>query len=68
MPQHKYHSGQIIEAVKRADLGAMPPGRYEIIRPLPPLPDGVNQYRIKALVDGHERIAREDDLTADPAS
>lgn len=38
-----------------------PPGSYEVIRLLPPT-GTCNQYRLKSLKNGHERIVREDEL------
>ena len=38
-----------------------PPGPYEVIRLLPPT-GMCNQYRLKSIKDGHERIVREDDI------
>ncbi len=42
-------------------LSVTPPGRYEIVRLMPPTVGGDNQYRIKSLHDGHERVVKESD-------
>jgi hypothetical protein len=64
MSPHKFSTGQVVEA--RKGLWAAPPGAYEIIRCLPP--SGTeNQYRVKSVNDGHERIVRESDLANDAA-
>jgi hypothetical protein len=59
MLQHKFSTGQLVEA--RTGLWAAPPGPYEIIRCLPPS-GSESQYRVKSVEDGHERIIRENDL------
>jgi hypothetical protein len=57
---HKFRVGDVVEA--RASLfKATPPGPYEVMRLLPPTGMS-NQYRLKSLKNGHERIVREDDI------
>ncbi len=60
MGGHKFRVGDVVEA--RASLfRATPPGPYEVMRLLPPT--GMrNQYRLKSLANGHERIVCEDDI------
>ncbi|WP_119460507.1 hypothetical protein [Rhodospirillaceae bacterium SYSU D60014] len=59
--EHKFKAGQTVMSVKSTN-SLIPLGRYQIVRPLPT--DGVsNQYRIKSVLDGHERVVRESDLT-----
>ena len=61
MPEHRYRAGQIVEA--RGDrLGVVPPGRYEIVRQLPATTAGTNQYRVKSVLTGQERVFAESDL------
>lgn len=65
MPAHKFKVGQFVRIMPRA-LSAVPPGRYEIVRQMPA--DGTgsranNQYRVKFVDDGQERMVRESDLT-----
>ena len=61
MPEHRYRAGQIVEA--GADgLGDIPPGRYEIVRLLPATTAGANQYRVKSVQTGQERVLTESDL------
>jgi hypothetical protein len=61
MAGHKYAIGQIVQfSPDRRDAGS-PRGRYTIVRPLPD--DGYPpQYRIRSKTDGHERVARENQL------
>jgi hypothetical protein len=60
MHGHKFRVGDVVEA--RASLSAAtPPGPYEIMCLLPPTGMS-NQYRLKSLKNGHERIIREDDI------
>lgn len=63
MPAYKYQVGQVVEAAKSI-FGVIPAGRYEIVRHMPPTVSGENQYRIKSLHDGHERVVKETDLSA----
>jgi hypothetical protein len=61
MSQHRYRTGQIVES--RADKpGTIPPGRYEIVRQLPPTVAGTNQYRVKSVLTGQERVLTENDV------
>jgi hypothetical protein len=61
MSPHRYRMGQVVET--RADrLGVIPPGRYEVVRLLPPTIGGTNQYRVKSIQTGQERVLTENDL------
>jgi hypothetical protein len=61
MTQHRFRTGQIVES--RADkLGIIPPGRYEVVRQLPPTVGGTNQYRVKSVTTGQERVLTEKEL------
>ena len=61
MSQHRFRMGQIVES--RGDrLAIIPPGRYEVVRQLPPTVAGTNQYRVKSVVTGQERVLTENDL------
>jgi hypothetical protein len=62
MSAHKHKEGVIVD-IGGGALSVIPPGRYEIIRRMPPTVAGDNQYRVKSLRDGHERLVRESDLT-----
>ena len=62
MLPHKFGTGHVVEA--RTGPWAPPAGPYEIVRRLPPI-GSENQYRVKSLNDGHERILRECDLASD---
>ena len=58
MQLHKFKVNQSVELVAR-DLKSR--GRFAIVRLLP-TEHGVLQYRIKSLVDGHERVVIESEL------
>lgn len=57
---HRYRAGQTVTLVPNR-YGAARQGRYEVTRLLPQ-EHGINQYRLKSVSDGHERVAREDEL------
>jgi hypothetical protein len=62
MSRHRYNAGQIVEARTGDKLAVIPQGRYEIVRQLPPTVAGTNQYRVKSLLTGQERVLTENDL------
>lgn len=56
--EHKYQIGQVVDFTP----GIVSLGLYEIVRQLPPQgPE--NQYRVRNVRDGHERVVRENQLT-----
>jgi hypothetical protein len=60
MKARKYRTGQMVSiAPNRAR--ATPKGRFEITRLLP-LEHGNYQYRIRSVIDGHERVVLESEL------
>ena len=60
LDRHKFRVGDVVEA--RASLfKATPPGPYDVVRLLPPVGMS-NQYRLKSLLNGHERVVREEDI------
>jgi hypothetical protein len=62
MVNHKFEIGAVVRVKPQHD-SAIPPGNYEIMRRLPSgdaVPDP--QYRVKSVLDGHERIVRQSDL------
>ncbi len=61
MRQHKFQVGQFVRIAPRA-LWAVPAGRYEVVRQMPP-EGSVNQYRVRFVDDGHERMVKESDLS-----
>jgi len=65
MPSHRFKEGDVVDAVE-GKVGMLPPGRYKIVRLMPPTVAGDNQYRIKSLKDGHERLVKESELPAGP--
>jgi hypothetical protein len=50
----------VVEA-KASRFGLAPPGRYEILRLLPPT-GASNQYRLKSIKNGNEWVVREEDI------
>jgi hypothetical protein len=61
MKAHKFKAGDYVRIAPRA-LSAVPAGRYQVVRPMPP--EGPNnQYRVRFIEDGHERMVKESDLT-----
>lgn len=61
MAQHKYSVGQSVRFTPDRYADASVRGAYTIVRTLPET-GGVLQYRVKAKVDGRERVVREDQL------
>ena len=59
--QCKFKLGQSVEIVA-SDLRLRPLGTFKIVRVMPS-ERGIRQYRIKSVMDGHERVAMEGDLT-----
>ena len=63
---HKYDVGQVVNFMPGALTLETSLGLYEIVRHLPPEgPD--NQYRVKSVKDGHERVVRESQLAQELA-
>jgi hypothetical protein len=60
MTEHKFAIGQVV-AARTSLFGLTPPGPYEVMRLLPPAGTS-NQYRLKSLKNGNERIVREEDI------
>jgi hypothetical protein len=67
MATHRYKVGKVVETAKDK-FGVIPPGPYEVVRQLPPAQDGVWQYRVKSMQNGHERVIREDQLLGETAT
>jgi hypothetical protein len=61
MEARKFKLGQSVEFVT-SDLRLKPLGRFTIVRVMPS-ERGIQQYRIKSVIDGHERMVMEGDLT-----
>ncbi|HEY3916404.1 MAG TPA: hypothetical protein VGL83_01365 [Stellaceae bacterium] len=57
---HKFKLGQAVELIG-ASIRLKPLGRFEVVR-LMPTEHGLHQYRIRSLVDGHERMVLEAEL------
>jgi hypothetical protein len=62
MATHKYATGQNVRFSPHRHEDASARGVYTIVRPLPQ-EGNTPQYRIKAKVDGRERVVREDQLS-----
>lgn len=61
MKEHKYKVGAYVRVASRT-VAAVPVGRYQVIRLMPP--EGFqNQYRVRFVDDGHERMVKEADLS-----
>jgi ABC-type microcin C transport system duplicated ATPase subunit YejF len=58
---HKFKVGQTVEVVG-ASSAAKSLGAFKILR-LMPSERGVLQYRIKSVIDGHERMVTESELS-----
>lgn len=61
MQQHKFRLGQTIRFTPSAFDQSATRGSYTIVRLLP-AEDWDNQYRIKSVLDGHERVVKESQL------
>lgn len=61
MAQHKYAVGQSVRFTPDRYVDASARGSYTIVKTLPDA-GGIPQYRVKARIDGHERMVREDQL------
>ncbi len=60
MKARKYRTGQTVTMVP-GRARAVPKGRFEVTRLLP-VEQGHYQYRIRSVVDGHERVVLESEL------
>jgi hypothetical protein len=56
----KFKPGQSVEFVT-SDLRLKPLGLFTIVRAMPS-ERGIQQYRVKSVMDGHERVVMESDL------
>jgi hypothetical protein len=60
MATHKFKPGQVVRIVP-SQLNASARGSFTVLRILP-TEHGINQYRVKSTVDGHERVVIESEL------
>jgi len=60
MKERKYHTDQMV-TMTPGRARAMAKGRCEVMRLLP-VAYGNYQYRIRSVMDGHERVAAENEL------
>jgi hypothetical protein len=61
MAQHKYSVGQNVNFTPDRNTDRSARGAYTIVKTLPES-GGILQYHVKAKIDGHERVVREDQL------
>ena len=61
MKGHKFKVGEFVRVAAPKYLGT-PQGRYEVVRLMPP-EGNQNQYRVRSVEDGVERMVKEDDLS-----
>ena len=59
---YKFNARQTVTYSPSGVGGADRNAKFEIVRILPS-ERGVNQYRLKSLLDGHERVALESELS-----
>ncbi|MGH7088331.1 MAG: hypothetical protein ACREFQ_05475 [Stellaceae bacterium] len=59
--RHKFKLGQSVQIVD-SDLRLKPLGMFKIVRMMP-IKRGIQQYRIKSVTDGHERVVMESELS-----
>ena len=57
---HKFKVGQSVQLVNN-EQRLKPLGTFEVVRVMP-TEHGHKQYRIRSLLDGHERVAMEGEL------
>jgi len=62
---HKFAVGQILLFSPSAVEPVTARGAYSVVRLMPP-DNGDNQYRLKSVADGHERVVRESQLGIPP--
>jgi hypothetical protein len=60
MNSRKYRAGQTVTMTPNR-ARATPKGRFEVVR-LMPAEHGTYQYRIRSVMDGHERVVQESEL------
>ena len=58
---HKFKTGQKV-MLAPSRYGTMRLLQFQVVRLLP-AEHGINQYRLKAIGDGHERVAMENELS-----
>jgi len=62
MPHHQFHVGQTVHLWRPALAGYAAVGAYEI-RAVLPEQEGRRRYRIKSLIEPHERVVSEIELS-----
>ena len=65
MSAHKFAIGQKLDFLPNPSTRSIPRGAYTVIRQLPnDSPD--REYRVKSVLDGHERVMQESQFVASP--
>ena len=59
---YKFKAGQVVTYSPAIAGAADRNVKFQILRLLPS-ERGMNQYRLKAVIDGHERVAQESELS-----
>ncbi|HUZ72169.1 MAG TPA: hypothetical protein VMU87_04230 [Stellaceae bacterium] len=59
---HKFKTRQTVTYFPAGPGGADRNVKFEIVRLLPS-ERGINQYRLRSILDGHERVAMESELS-----
>ncbi len=59
---HKFKTRQTVTYVPAAPGGADRNVKFEVVRLLPS-ERGINHYRLRSILDGHERVAVESELS-----
>ncbi len=62
MAARKFKTGQQVHVAQNNRGGTMRGGTFTIVKLLPE-ERGMHQYRIKSVMDGHERVVLENELT-----
>jgi hypothetical protein len=63
MAAHKFKAGQRITVAQNNRGGELRSGTFTVVRLLPQEQRGVNQYRVKSVTDGHERVVLENEIS-----
>jgi hypothetical protein len=62
MQPHRFKVGEFVRFSTGKYLG-VPQGRYQIVRLMPPTRDNQNQYHVRSVESGVERMVREPELS-----
>ncbi|MGE3652319.1 MAG: hypothetical protein AB7G10_28595 [Reyranellaceae bacterium] len=62
MQSHRFKVGEFVRIAGGKFLGT-PQGRYQVVRLMPPAQDNQNQYHVRSVDRGVERMVKEVDLS-----